>query len=76
MKRGTLLFDPNIQRPVVRFADGAYSEPLACGDTLYLERQGGKTAVRLELDADDCWYYAGLPYKRLARLGDKVFCYI
>lgn len=73
MKRGTLGYDLSIGRPYIAFSDGTYSEPIHCGELVYLPIGGQMQAARLELDPDDAWYYAGLECKRLAALGDVVY---
>ena len=73
MKRGTLGYDPIIARPYIAFSDGTYSEPLRCGELLYLPIGGQMQAAHLELDPDENWYYAGLDRMRLAALGDVVY---
>lgn len=73
MNRGKLGYDPKEARPYIAFCDGTYSEPLHCGELVYLPLGGQMQAARLELDPEDNWYYAGLDRKRLCKLGDVVY---
>lgn len=73
MKRGKLYYDSEINRPYIAFCDGTYSEPIHCGELVYLPLGGQMQAARLELDPDDAWYYAGLERKRLITPGDIVY---
>lgn len=56
-RRGALLYDPSIDRPVVQFARGGFSEGLHCGQLITLVRDKEVYKTRLELD-EDGWYYA------------------
>lgn len=75
MKRGRMLYDPDVERFFVAYDYGGWSERLCCGRTICLEDEndGQRRAARLDLDADDHWYYAGLPGNPRCRLGDIVW---
>ena len=47
-RRATMQYDPSIGRPVVRFADGTYSDGLNAGQRLTLVRDGDTIKTRLE----------------------------
>ena len=70
-RRGTLRYDASIDRPVVQFARGGYSEGLHCGQPITLVRTGTVYETRLELD-EDGWYYADT-YGLRCELEDLVY---
>ena len=70
-RRGTMQYDPSIGQPVVRFADGSYSDGLNAGQRLTLVRDGDAIETRLEQYFDENWYYAGTGLH--PRPGDIVY---
>ena len=58
-RRGTLIYDPSMERFDIRFGIESYYGGLHCGECFDVKVKDAWIPVRIEMDED--WYLVGLP---------------